>query len=87
MHTTVIQGSKVFIDELSSSKLEAGDIIIPVNEGKYDWNDIEGELGDLIDKKLIGRTAQSEITVFNSIGNAIQDLIIASIVVEKNLKL
>ena len=87
LDTTVIQGAKVFIDELSSSKLEAGDIIIPVNEGKYDWNDIEGELGDLIDKKLIGRTAQSEITVFNSIGNAIQDLIIASIVVEKNLKL
>ena len=87
LHTTVIQGSKVFIDELSSSKLEAGDIIIPVNEGKYDWKKIEGELGELIDKRLTGRITQSEITLFNSIGNAIQDLIIASIVVEKKLKL
>ena len=87
LETTVIQNSKVFIDELSSSKLEAGDIIIPVNEGKYNWSDIQGQLGDLIDKKLNGRTHQSEITLFNSIGNAIQDLVIASIVVEKKLKL
>lgn len=87
LETTVIQNSKVFIDELSSSKLEAGDIIIPVNEGKYNWSDIQGQLGDLINKKLIGRNHQSEITLFNSIGNAIQDLVIASIVVEKKLKL
>jgi len=87
LDTSVIQGSKIYIDELSSSKLEAGDIIIPVNEGKYDWNNIEGEIGALIDKKVIGRTDRSEITLFNSIGNAIQDLIIASIVVEKKLKL
>lgn len=87
LDTSVIQASKIYIDELSSSKIEAGDIIIPVNEGKYTWDKIEGELGDLIDEKLTGRTNPSEITLFNSIGNAVQDLIIASIVVEKKLKL
>ena len=52
-----------------------------------DRNNIEGELGELIDKKIVGRTKQSEITLFNSIGNAIQDLIVASLVIEKNIKL
>ena len=87
LDTSVIISSKVYIDELSSSKLEAGDIIIPVNKGKYNWNNIVGELGELIDKKIVGRTKQSEITLFNSIGNAIQDLIVASLVIEKNVKL
>jgi len=82
--TSLIQKAKVYIDQLSSSQIEAGDLIIPINEGKYNWNNIEGELGELIDKKIAGRTSENEITIFNSIGNAVQDLVIASMVFEKN---
>ena len=82
--TSLIQKSKVYIDQLSSSQIEAGDLIIPINEGKYNWNNVEGELGELIDEKIAGRTSEDEITIFNSIGNAVQDLVIASMVFEKN---
>ena len=82
--TSLIQKSKVYIDQLSSSQIEAGDLIIPINEGKYNWNNVEGELGELIDEKIAGRTSENEITIFNSIGNAVQDLVIASMVFEKN---
>lgn len=82
--TSVILKSKVYIDELSSSKLEAGDLIIPISEGNYNWDKIEGELGALIDKKIRGREHELEITLFNSIGNAVQDLVIASRIVEKS---
>ena len=81
----LIQNGKVFIDQLSPSKHEAGDILIPIEEGKYTWDKIEGELGELIDCKIEGRKNESEITIFNSIGNAIQDLVIGSIIIEKNL--
>ena len=81
----LIQNGKVFIDQLSPSKHEAGDILIPIEEGKYTWDKIEGELGELIDCKIEGRKNESEITIFNSIGNAIQDLAIGSIIIEKNL--
>jgi len=84
LDTSLIQKSKVYIDQLSSSQIEAGDLIIPINEGKYNWNNIEGELGELIDEKIAGRTSEDEITIFNSIGNAVQDLVIASMVFEKN---
>ena len=82
--TSLIQKAKVYIDQLSSSQIEAGDLIIPINEGKYNWNNVEGELGELIDEKIAGRTLEDEITIFNSIGNAVQDLVIASMVFEKN---
>ena len=81
----LIQNGKVFIDQLSPSKHEAGDILIPIEEGKYTWDKIEGELGELIDCKIEGRKNESEITIFNSIGNAIQDLVLGSIIIEKNL--
>ena len=81
----LIQNGKVFIDQLSPSKHEAGDILIPIEEGKYTWDKIEGELGELIDCKIEGRKNELEITIFNSIGNAIQDLAIGSIIIEKNL--
>ena len=69
----LIQNGKVFIDQLSPSKHEAGDILIPIEEGKYTWDKIEG------------RKTESEITIFNSIGNAMQDLVIGSIIIEKTL--
>ena len=69
---------------MSPSKHEAGDILIPIEEGKYTWDKIEGELGELIDCKIEGRKNELEITIFNSIGNAIQDLAIGSIIIEKN---
>ena len=81
----LIQNGKVFIDQLSPSKHEAGDILIPIKEGIYSWDKIEGELGELVDCKIEGRKNDLEITIFNSIGNAIQDLAIGSIIIEKNL--
>ena len=80
----MIQKGKVYIDQLEPSKHEAGDILIPITEGIYSWDNIEGELGELIDGKIEGRKNDIDITIFNSIGNAIQDLMIGTIILEKN---
>ncbi len=84
--TALIQNAKVYIDQLSSSKAEAGDLLIPISEGHYDWDQIKGELGNLVSGKIRGRDSASDITIFNSIGNAVQDLVIAEMVIEKNEK-
>ena len=83
LETELIQKAKVYIDHLDPSKNEAGDILIPISEGAYKWEDIQGELGSLIEGKIKGRVNDTDITVFNSIGNAVQDLAIASLVIEK----
>ena len=83
LETELIQKAKVYIDHLDPSKNEAGDILIPISEGAYKWEDIQGELGLLIEGKIKGRVDDTDITVFNSIGNAVQDLAIASLVIEK----
>ena len=85
LSTDTIQNSKVYIDHLPASEVEAGDILVPITEGAYSWDYIEGKLGELVAGNISGRGSDSEITIFNSIGNAAQDLVIATQVVEKYL--
>ena len=83
--TELIQKSKVFVDSLSSSYKEAGNILIPIENGDYNWDNVQCEIGELINVKTNGRSKESDITFFNSVGTAVQDLVISNIVMEKNI--
>lgn len=73
---TIIR-SRVFVDNLSAAQEEAGDIIIPVKEGIVSWNRVEGEIGQVIAGEIQGRKNAEEITVFKSVGLAVQDAVVA----------
>ena len=70
---TVIR-SKVVVDHKHSALQETGDLIIPIEEGVFSADRIHAELGDLITKKVPARTSPTEITLFKSVGVAVQDL-------------
>jgi ornithine cyclodeaminase/alanine dehydrogenase-like protein (mu-crystallin family) len=76
--TETITRAKIFVDHKESSLVEAGDIIIPIKEGKIKEDYIIAELGVLILESKIGRKTDEEITIFKSVGNAIQDLVTAN---------
>ncbi|NQV17944.1 MAG: ornithine cyclodeaminase [Armatimonadetes bacterium] len=73
---TIIR-SKLFVDHLKSCLVEAGDILIPIKENLIKEDHILGEIGDVISGTKIGRTSEDDITLFKSVGNAIQDLVAA----------
>ena len=79
---TVIN-SKVIVDKIESCKMEAGDLIIPVEEGKWSFDMVHGELGQVILGEVSGRNPDGEITLFKSVGNAIQDLALANMIMKK----
>jgi len=79
---TVIN-SKVIVDKIESCKVEAGDLIIPIEEGKWSFDMVHGELGQVILGEVSGRDSDGEITLFKSVGNAIQDLALANIIMKK----
>ncbi|MFP6569927.1 MAG: ornithine cyclodeaminase family protein, partial [Dehalococcoidia bacterium] len=60
--------------------LEAGDIMIPIQEGDYSADQIHGELGAVINGTTVGRENDEEVTLFKSVGLAIQDLSCARLV-------
>jgi ornithine cyclodeaminase/alanine dehydrogenase-like protein (mu-crystallin family) len=74
----VIKKSLLVVDQRRAALSEAGDIIIPILKGIIQSTHIHGELGELVSGSKRGRTSRDEITVFKSVGNAIQDLAIAA---------
>ena len=79
---TVIN-SKVIVDKRETCKVEAGDLIIPVEEGIWSFDLVHGELGQVISGEVSGRDSEDEITLFKSVGNAIQDLALANMIMKK----
>jgi len=69
-----ILNSRIIADLTSACMAEAGEFIIPMNEGKFTKEMIAGDLGGVITGNTKGRTSQEEITIFKSVGLAVQDI-------------
>jgi ornithine cyclodeaminase/alanine dehydrogenase-like protein (mu-crystallin family) len=75
--SSVISQSMLIVDQREAALSEAGDIMIPIQEGLIKEDHIHAELGEIISGFRKGRTHDAQVTVFKSVGNAIQDLAIA----------
>jgi ornithine cyclodeaminase/alanine dehydrogenase-like protein (mu-crystallin family) len=70
--------ARVVVDHRESALAEAGDLIIPIQQGRYSADRIAAELGEIVSGANPGRADDQEITFFKSVGVAIQDLVAAS---------
>ena len=70
----VLERGRVYTEITEFALAEAGDLLLAVDEGHFTLDDIVGEIGQAIDGNVPGRTDDSEITVFKSLGNPAQDL-------------
>jgi len=83
LDTATIAESKLVIDDYEGIMLEAGDILIPIKEGAITEDHIYAELKELVSGKKKGRTPEDKITVFKSVGIAIQDSSVANLILSK----
>jgi len=86
LDTKTVQKSKIICDSIDACKVESGDFIIPANAGEWSWDKVHGSLGDVISGKIPGRENDNEITLFKSVGLAIQDISAAYNVYQKALE-
>jgi ornithine cyclodeaminase len=75
-----VKRARVYVDTRASACSEAGDIVQPLRSGLIDETDIRGDLFDLCRGKAKGRTSDAQITLFKSVGTAIEDLAAAMLV-------
>jgi ornithine cyclodeaminase len=73
-----VQRARLFVDSREACWAEAGDLIIPRDNGLISENDVVAELGELVAGTKPGRSNREEITLFKSVGNAVQDVAVAS---------
>lgn len=84
--TATVVRARVFVDRRESALAEAGDLLIPIREGAVGEDHIAGELGDLLLGRVAGRRSAEEITLFESLGLAVEDLAVARHVWRKALR-
>lgn len=82
----LIRDAKVFVDHAGSCLKESGDLIKPISEGIISENHIAGEIGDFLLNRITGRESKDQITLFKSVGVAIQDYAVATDVYNDSLK-
>jgi ornithine cyclodeaminase/alanine dehydrogenase len=83
LDTAIIRRSKLVGDSREACFNEAGDVMIPLQDGSIDESHFYAELGEVITGIKTGRTDETEITVFKSNGLAIQDAATAKLVYDK----
>jgi len=74
LDTGAVARSRLYADRRESMLNEAGEFLIPKREGAIGDDLIVGELGELLLGKVPGRGSSTEITLFKSLGIAIEDL-------------
>ena len=77
-----IVNALVVADSRESVLAEAGDIVIPINQGLITHEHVHAEIGELNNKTKNGRTSAEEITLFKSCGVAVQDAVSAGIILK-----
>lgn len=74
LDTAAMVKSKLFVDRRESTVNEAGDFLIPKKEGAIGDDHIKGEVGDVLLGTARGRESNEEITLFKSLGLAVEDV-------------
>jgi ornithine cyclodeaminase/alanine dehydrogenase-like protein (mu-crystallin family) len=81
-NAVVERATFVCCDSLEQAKLEAGDLVEPVEQGVLDWLEVH-ELAEVVGGETAGRQHDDDIVLFKSLGIAAEDLAVASVVVER----
>ena len=74
LDTAAVVKARLFVDRRESTLNEAGDFLFPKKEGAIGDDHIRGEIGEVLLGQIRGRTSPDEITLFKSLGLAVEDL-------------
>ena len=86
LDTAAVAGARFYVDRLESALNEAGEFIIPRDEGVIDRDHIIGEIGALLSGEIPGRQTSRDITIFKSLGIAVEDLAAARHILDRALE-
>jgi ornithine cyclodeaminase len=83
LDTAAVVRSRLYVDRRESALAEAGDFLLAKNEGAVGDEHIVGEIGEVAIGRVAGRGSREEITLFKSVGLAVEDVAAARLVAER----
>ncbi len=83
LDTATMAAASLFVDRRESTVNEAGDYLFPLREGAIGPEHIRAELGEVLIGAARGRSSADELTVFKSLGLAVEDLAAAEYILKR----
>ena len=83
LDSDLVVNSRFFCDHAQSILQESGDFLFPLKEGRYGQEHLLGTLGDVLLGNCPGRTDPADITVFEAVGMAVEDIACAIHILEQ----
>ena len=80
MSPELVTRGRLYVDSKKAALIESGDVVMNIAAGHFDASHVRGEIGELVLGRVTGRTADSEVTLFKSLGMAVEDVVAADLV-------
>ena len=80
MPPALVARGRLYVDSKAAAVVESGDVVMNVKSGLFDESHIRGEIGELVLGRVDGRKTAGEITIFKSLGMAVEDVVAADLV-------
>jgi ornithine cyclodeaminase len=85
MDPALVQRGRLFVDSRAAALAESGDIVMGIKERLFAASHIAGELGELSAGKVEGRRSPRDVTIFKSLGLAVEDVVAAELAYRRAL--
>jgi alanine dehydrogenase len=85
MDPELVTRARLFVDSRAAALVESGDIVLGIQEGRFGALHIVAEIGELLNG-VSGRRTQTEVTVFKSLGLAVEDVMAADLAYRRALE-
>ncbi|MFM8532185.1 MAG: ornithine cyclodeaminase family protein [Acidimicrobiia bacterium] len=86
MPPALVARGRVYVDSSAAAVVESGDIVMNIAAGLFDASHIRGEIGELVLGRVRGRSSPTEITIFKSLGMAVEDVVAADLVLTRAME-
>jgi len=80
MPPALVARSRLYVDSKAAALLESGDVVMNIAAKLFDESHIRGEIGELVLGRVAGRASADDVTVFKSLGMAVEDVVAADLV-------
>jgi alanine dehydrogenase len=85
MDPALVQRGRLFVDSRAAALIESGDIMMGIQDHRFTASHIVGELGEVIAGKVEGRRSPRDVTIFKSVGLAVEDVLTAALAYQRAL--
>lgn len=86
MDPALVARARLFVDSRDAALVESGDVVMGIADGRFAADHLRGELGDVVLGRVPGRNSDEQITVFKSLGMAVEDVVAADLVLRRAIE-